>query len=279
MWDYTDKVMEHFLNPRNVGEIEDASAVGEVGSIVCGDALTLYLKIEEERIVDAKFKTFGCASAIASSSALTEILKGKTVSEAEQITNDDIARFLGGLPKEKMHCSVMGQEALESALNNYRGEKTDHSKDGKLVCECFGIYENQIRRAVRENKLSTVEQVTNYTKACGGCGKCRDEIEVLIDESLAEVGEKPSDKPRMTNVERIRRVTETIEKDIRPALRQDGGNIELVDVDGNKVFVTLLGSCTNCPASKLTLEKFVQAKLREFVEEDIEVINSGACSR
>ena len=189
MWDYTDKVMDHFLNPRNVGSVDNPDGVGEVGSLACGDALTLSFKLDGAgRIADARFKTFGCASAVASSSVLTELIKGKTLEQAMKVTNQDIAAYLGGLPEQKMHCSVMGQEALEAAIANYRGKNhaAAPEKKGNIVCTCFGVTDDDIRKVVRENGLSTVEQVTNYCKAGGGCGGCHGRILELITEVQGE---------------------------------------------------------------------------------------------
>jgi len=123
--------------------------------------------------------TFGCASAVASSSALTEIIKGMTLDEAAKITNDDIADYLGGLPKEKMHCSVMGKAALKKAIADYRGVQI-LEKPGEMVCECFEVTDLEIIDAVKENNLETTEDVTDYLKAGGGCGKCLDRIEEVI---------------------------------------------------------------------------------------------------
>ncbi len=268
MWEYTDKVKDHFMNPRNVGEIKDANAVGEVGSLSCGDALKLMLEVDEnEVIVRAKFQTFGCASAIASSSALTEMVKGLTLVEAEKITNEDIADFLGGLPKEKMHCSVMGREALEAAIANYRGVVIPIA-EGDVVCECFGVTDLEIKRAITESHLRTVEEVTNFTKAGGGCGKCLDRLQELLDE--VNVGAKPKTIPmkgvaRMTNIQKIKRIEDVLEREIRPVLRNDGGDIELVDVDGDYVVVSLRGSCGGCSKSQITLKEYVEKTLREKV--------------
>ena len=116
---YSEKVMDHFTNPRNVGEITDASGIGTVGNPVCGDVMKMYLKIENEVIVDIKFKTFGCGAAVATSSMVTEMVKGKTITQALTITNSAVAEALGGLPAKKMHCSVLAEEALRSALKDY----------------------------------------------------------------------------------------------------------------------------------------------------------------
>jgi len=120
---YGEKVMEHFKNPRNVGEIPDADGIGNVGNPVCGDIMRLYIKVQDDKIVDAKFKTFGCGAAIATSSMVTEIVKGKTVKEALRISNRAVAEALGGLPPIKMHCSVLAEEALKSAIDDYMKKK------------------------------------------------------------------------------------------------------------------------------------------------------------
>ena len=279
MWDYTGKVMDHFRNPRNVGVIENPDGVGEVGSLACGDALRLMFKLGQDgKIVDVKFQTFGCASAIASSSALTEIVRGMTLEQAAKVTNQDIADFLGGLPEQKMHCSVMGREALEAAIENYRSGKTEKKiLAGKVVCNCFGVTEEEIERVARENGLTTVEQVTNYTKAGGGCGKCKPDIAKIVEkvqlERLEAERKAGAQTPprRLTVIEKIRLIEQTIEREIRPLLKRDGGDIELIDVEGNRVKVALRGMCAGCQVAQFTLKDVVEVKLKEFVSSDLTV--------
>lgn len=276
MWEYTDKVKDHFFNPRNVGEIENPDGVGEVGSLACGDALKLTFKLDEKgRIKDAKFKTFGCASAIATSSVLTEIIKGMSLEEAARVTNKDIAEYLGGLPEQKMHCSVMGREALEAAIENYRsGGTKKHELEGKVVCNCFGVTDKEIERVIIENDLRTVEEVTNYCKAGGGCGGCRGEIEKIIERIQGDKIKEPREPARylgrgLTNIAKIQLIQQTINEQIRPALRAHGGNIELIDVEGSKVIVAFRGMCAQCRLTEFTMKDVVEAKLREFVAADL----------
>lgn len=246
-----------------------------MGSLACGDALRLTFTLDEnKRIKDVKFKTFGCASAIASSSALTEIVKGMTLEEAAKVTNQDIANYLGGLPEEKMHCSVMGREALEAAIAHYRGQKVT-KEDFEIVCKCFGVTDREIIKAIRENDLKTVEQVTYYTKAGGGCGQCHPKIEAIIEKVRKEMEKKaPPPKPekkKLTNIQKIKLIEETLGREIIPALKADGGDLDLIDIEGNKVLVALRGKCSFCPSSEFTLKQYVETKLREFVSDDIEV--------
>jgi NifU-like protein len=285
MWDYSEKVKEHFFSPRNAGLLDGANGVGDVGSIKCGDALRLMLKVDpdSEKIVEASFQTFGCGSAIASSSALTEIIKGMTLDEALKVSNQDIADYLDGLPPEKMHCSVMGREALQAAVANYRGEvwKDDH-EEGALICKCFAIDAVLIEEVVRANSLTTVEQVAHFTKAGGGCASCHEGIE----EILAKVSKEactaptaatkplppatPAAAPKLTNFQRIRKIEETVEA-IRPMLQRDHGDIEIVEIDGKNIYVNLKGACVGCMMEAATLNG-IQTKLVEALGEFVRLL-------
>ena len=270
MWDYTEKVKEHYRNPKNVGKIKDADAIGEAGSLACGDALKIYLKIKDGVVTDAKFQTFGCGSAVASSSILTEMIIGKSIEEIKKITNKQIADELGGLPPEKMHCSVMGHEALENALHNYLHDEPAEPAKDKLICTCFSVTEKQILHEIKENNLKTVEDVTNYTKAGGACGNCKELIQEVLD-NYYQV-DKSAQKPKLTQTQKILKINNIIENQISAELRKDGGDIELIDIDGDKVFVKLKGACSKCKNSTLTLKNFVETTLRESLGNEIEVI-------
>lgn len=286
MWDYSEKVKDHFFNPKNAGVLDGANAVGEVGALSCGDALKLMLKVDPvtQVIIDARFQTFGCGSAIASSSALTELVIGKTLDESATLSNQDIA------------------------IANYRGEPWAESLDnGALVCKCLGIEEGVIKRAIKTNKLTSIEQVTAYTKAGSNCLTCFDQIEEILanvnEELVAEglIAERDAYRTResiafeintkakvaakvqqaasqpakseitavmqssplapsplppvssgMTNLQRIKLIEETIEE-LRPFLRKDGGDCELVDVDGSNILVKMSGACVLCKLSSATI--------------------------
>ena len=272
MWDYTEKVKEYYKNPKNAGTIENPDAVGEVGSICCGDALKLFLKIDKNEIItDAKFQTFGCGSAVASARALTEIIIGKTVQEAEKVTNQDIADVLGGLPKQKMHCSVMGKEALEAAIDDYRGETPGRKLEEKIICNCFGVTDNKIREVIRENDLKTIEEITNYTKAGGGCGKCVDNIQKILNEELAK-RDSGKEKETFTKIQNMLKINIVLENYVAPKLRKRGGDIELVDMKDNKVYIKRQKVCKSCPGNELPLKNFVENTLKEHINKDIEVI-------
>lgn len=335
MWEYTDTVKDHFFNPRNAGALDEANAVGEVGSLSCGDALKLMLKVnpETEVIEDARFQTFGCGSAIASSSALTELVIGKTIDEARKLTNQDIAEFLGGLPPEKMHCSVMGQEALTAAVAAWKGEELedDDHEEGALICKCFGVDEGMIERAIRTNKLTTLEMVTFYTKAGGGCNSCREPLEELLADTNAAMvaeglidaaeayvfGAAPAPKPKkkttgfvipdmppapvpsepakpsapvqiaplavaapapatapapagMSAAKEAILVSKIIEE-MRPVFKADGGDVELVDMEGAMVLVHLVGACSGCQLAGQTLGGLAQ-KITEALGRPMRVL-------
>lgn len=329
MADRFDKRMEHFSNPKNVGVLAEANAVGVVGAMRWGDAVKLMLRIDPKTdvISEARFQTFGCSSAIASSSAVTEMLIGKTTEEALNIAASDIAVFLGGLPPEQMYCAVMGCEAIQIAIAKYRGATAERdSVDAALLCKCSGAGEQFIERTIRANNLTDPEQVTFHTKAGRGCIACFRQIETVLarvnadmaeegaiatrqvyrvgsaDPRLFEVKPRGGDAPapkappvgasvarppisrppaprpaaallpneKRGSSEQIRLIEKAID-DVRPHLQRDGGDCELVDIDGNTVFVKLTGSCVGCQLASVTLSG-VQAQLAEKLGQPLRVV-------
>ncbi|BBQ66952.1 Fe-S cluster assembly protein NifU [Klebsiella quasipneumoniae] len=276
MWNYSEKVKDHFFHPRNARVVDNANAVGDVGSLSCGDALRLMLRVDPhtEIIEEAGFQTFGCGSAIASSSALTELIIGHTLTEAGQITNQQIADYLDGLPPEKMHCSVMGQEALRAAIAHFRGESLEEEhEEGKLICKCFGVDEGHIRRAVVNNGLTTLEEVINYTKAGGGCTTCHEKIELALAAILAQ--QPPAPLPAETTQDaHWQSVVDTI-NELRPHIQADGGDMTLVSVTPRQVTVSLSGSCSGCMMTDMTLA-WLQQKLMERTGSYMDVVAAPA---
>ncbi|MBQ3822588.1 MAG: iron-sulfur cluster assembly scaffold protein, partial [Thermoguttaceae bacterium] len=206
-WQYSEKTKRLFMDAvqgksgTHSGEVPNADGVGEHGSVACGDALKFTFRVERDekdpvndRIVEAKFLTFGCTSAIAASEALCRIIEERKVTpiEALKITNQDIVEYLEGLPTQKIHCSVMGAEALEAAVFDWAAKRgvdmealgikrlSSDENEGRLVCKCFGITEPYLRRKIRELKLKTVDEVTGALKAGGACGSCRGDIQDII---------------------------------------------------------------------------------------------------
>jgi NifU-like protein len=283
MWDYNDKVMDHFLHPRNVGEVKDADGVGQVGNMSCGDALKLSFKLDKDgRICEAKFQTFGCASAIASSSALTEMIQGMTLDEAEKLSNKDIVDVLGDLPEAKLHCSVMGMEALQAAIANYRGEESgaahEDNHEGRIVCKCFSVTDTKIRNTALNNDLHTVEEITDYCKAGGACGSCLEEIQDILDgiwkeKKTESTSSKRTEFMSMPLIQRVLKVQEIIDSEVKPMLEQDGGGIDLIDMKDNVVYVKLTGHCASCPSAGITLKSGVEAVLKDCLFPEIVVEN------
>ncbi len=185
---YSEVLLDHFRNPRNVGVLEDANGVGEVGNEACGDIMKLYIKVNEDGIIeDARFETFGCASAIASSSIATEMIKGKRVEDALDVSNKAIAEALGGLPKHKIHCSVLAVDALARAVADFRGEEIQEAPD-PVICHCMGIKKSVILDVI-EHGVEDLDVIAEKTEAMtGACGgeRCRPVIEAMIRDYYGE---------------------------------------------------------------------------------------------
>ncbi len=309
-WEYSEKTRQIFMNAvhgapgTHLGEVENPDGFGEHGSIVCGDALRFTFRVQkhasdplQDVITEARYLTFGCTSAIAASEALCTLIEQGhyTPVTALQITNQDIVKFLEGLPAQKIHCSVMGAEALEAAVFNWaqkRGVDLEkigvHLKDkgedeGRIVCKCFSMTEPYIRRKIKELNLRTIAEITGAIKAGGACGACHHApggLQDLLDEVW---GRKPSTEAApapvatapavLSPVQLYKKIEKVIDESIRPALRHDGGDIEVIDVKDDLVYCKLMGACAGCPGATATLKLMVERTLKESVNEKLRVIS------
>ncbi len=311
-WEYSEKTVQLFMDAvhgkpgTHMGEIENPDGLGEHGSIVCGDALRFTFRVERhptdprlDRIVAARYLTFGCTSAIASSEALCAIIEeGRyTPIEALKITNEDIVKYLGGLPTQKIHCSVMGAEALEAAVFNWaqrRGVDLEKEgvrlsmkdeNEGRIVCKCFSVSEPYLRRKIRELNLRSIPEITHALKAGGACQSCHHApggLQDLLDEiwgraagepvSAAASPEPPAAGEPLSPYQLMKRIERAIEERVRPALQSDGGDLEIVDIKERLVYCRLKGACAGCAGSAMTLKMMVERVLKEEVDERIRVI-------
>ena len=317
----------------HLGEIENPDGLGEHGSIACGDALRFTFRVEKnpddptkDIIIEARYLTFGCTSAIAASEALCEIIEGKKLTPIDslKITNQDIVDFLDGLPEQKIHCSVMGAEALEAAVFNWAQKRgvdlqalgidihTTEQEEGRIVCKCFTLSEPYVRRKVKELNLKTIPEIIGAIKAGGACMSCHhapgglqdilDEIwgkDVATAATAVDASEQDCALPTLpvfsalniadtsgvsthanevvssTNLSPFqfsKKVERLLEEYIRPIIKRDGGDVELIDIKGTTVYVELQGACAGCAGAKQTLKFLIEKTLKEKVDEHIRVV-------
>lgn len=315
-WEYSEKTKQLFMDAvhgkpgTHLGEIENPDGLGEHGSISCGDAIRFTFRVNrhptdptQDVIVAARYLTFGCTSAIAASEALCTLIEQGhyTPPQALQIHNRDIVDYLGGLPEQKIHCSVMGAEALEAAVFNWAQKRgVDLAKlgiilhshdqdDGRMVCNCFSLSEPYLRRKIKELNLHTIPEITNAIKAGGACMSCHHVpggLQDLLDEAwgapaaptvltqltLPRGPEAPPRAPELSPFQFSKKIEKTIESQVRPLLRQDGGDLEVVDIKGTIVYCSLSGACRGCHNASQTLRLMVERTLKEVVDERIRVI-------
>lgn len=312
LWDeYSNKVTTLMNNPLNQGEIteEEAAAndnkliVADFGAESCGDAVRLYWEVNPttDAIVNAKFKSFGCGTAIASSDMMTQLCVGKTVQEAVKITNIDVEMALRdtpdvpAVPPQKMHCSVMAYDVIKKAAGLYMGVDAESFEEEIVVCECARVSLGTLREVIKINDLKSVEQVTDYTKAGGFCKSCikpggheerehylvdiladvRREVEQAQMVTAADVG-LTGDFESMTMVQKIKAIDGIVDENIRQFLVMDGGDMEVIDVkDGEEyidVYIRYLGACNGCSSSSTGTLYAIEAALKEKLSEKIRVL-------
>ena len=320
-WEYSEKTKQLFMDAvhgkpgTHLGEIENPDGFGEHGSVSCGDAMRFTFRVErhptdpaQDVITEARYLTFGCTSAIASSEALCSMIEAGrfTPIQALKISNKDIVDFLGGLPEQKIHCSVMGAEALEAAVFNWsqlRGVDlaklgvdmhAEEKEEGRIVCKCFSVTEPYIRRKIKELNLRSIADITNAIKAGGACMSCHHTpggLQDLLDEAwgksptgyvpLTQIGMPQSPAPapvaageaaELSPYQFAKKVDKVIDDQIRPLLRADGGDVEVVDIKDMLVYCRMVGACQGCAGAQQTLRLMVERTLKESVDERVRVI-------
>lgn len=313
-WDYSNKVMQLFRDAiagkagTHFGRLESFDGEGRHGSLQCGDAMEFTFRVEhahedprDDRIVEARYQTFGCTSAIASSEALCRMLEERKLTpiQAIAIKNADIVDYLDGLPPQKLHCSVMGAEALQAAVVDWARRRSVplealgidpaqlEEDEGRVVCKCFTLTEPYVRRKVKELNLRSIEEITAAIKAGGACTSCHHEpggLQDILDETW---GTRPAPAPApapappvvsgsgrnaRTPYQMAKEIERVVEKVVRPRLALEGGDIEIVEIRDKKVFCRLLGVCAGCTGAQQTLNFVVEDGLRQHVDPEIEVI-------
>ena len=298
-------------NPQHQGEIseEEAAAnghtliVADFGAESCGDAVRLYWEIDPETdvIVNSKFKSFGCGTAIASSDIMTELCVGKTVDEAVKITNIDVEFALRddpdtpAVPPQKMHCSVMAYDVIKKAAGLYKGVDAESFEEEIIVCECARVSLNTLKEVIRLNDLTTIEQITDYTKAGGFCKSCikpggHEEREYYLVDILADTRREmdeekmaaaadaggEGDFEAMTLVQKIKAIDAVIDESVRQFLIMDGGDMEIIDVKSSDehidVYIRYLGACNGCASSSTGTLYAIEATLKEKLSKKIRVL-------
>lgn len=316
IWDeYSQKVQDRMNNPQFMGELTEADAkaknakliVADFGAESCGDAVRLYWLVDEatDTIIDAKFKSFGCGTAIASSDTMAGLCIGKKVDEAVKITNLDVEKAMRdepntpAVPPQKMHCSVMAYDVIKQAAANYKGVSPEHFEDEIIVCECARVSLGTIKEVIRLNDLKSVEEITQYTKAGAFCKSCvkpgghEDREYYLVDilrdtraEMEAEKLKKQADAKvfgddlafdELSVVGQLKAVEGVIDAQIRPMLMMDGGNLEIIDIrkdEANKIdiYIRYLGACSGCASGTGGTLYAIENVLQESLSPNIRVM-------
>ena len=312
LWEaYSKKVQERMDNPTHLGVItqDEADKIGaklivaDYGAEACGDAVRLYWLVDKnDKIIDAKFKSFGCGTAIASSDMMVELCLNKSVQDAVKITNIDVEKALRdepntpAVPGQKMHCSVMAYDVIKKAAGIYLGKNAEDFEDEIIVCECARVSLSTIREVIRLNDLKSVEEITQYTKAGAFCKSCirpggheerkyylvdilRDVRTEMESEKLREniANAESGDFKAMTMVQKVKAIDKVIDENIRPMLVMDGGNMEIIDIketsdDFIDVYIRYLGACSGCASGSTGTLFAIESILQENLSQKIRVL-------